>query len=201
MEKLVLPAFALFALSACDPSDVIAMNFTVDGTTVVAEGEIDATTEPKLKDILEDNPQITQLVLQNIGGSVDDEANLALGRFVRRSGLGTLVPSDGLVASGGTDLFLAGTPRILENGACVGIHAWADGNNRGARSYPRDDPEHTMYLEYYDDVGVPRDFYWHTLDAAPANEMHWMDANELDDFDLVDAPVQQLSGSNICDNR
>lgn len=176
------------------------MAFEVDGNRVFLEGEIDADTQDDFEDILEDNPNIDTLVLQYIGGSVDDEANVEFGRFINELGLKTVVPSDGLVASGGTDLFLAGKVRLIQEGACIGVHSWA-AEDFTATDLPKSDREHDRYLDYYDDIDVPERFYWFTIEAAPADGMHWMSAGELASMGLLSLGVSKTGRKTACDRR
>jgi hypothetical protein len=99
--------------------DFTPVSFSIDGVSIVAEDDIDEQTLNRLRDVTRANPGAKILVFNNIGGSVDDDANLIFIQAVRNAGFKTIVPSNGLVASGGTDLFLAGVERILEPGACV----------------------------------------------------------------------------------
>ena len=71
--------------------------------------------------------------MQNVQGSVDDEANIAAARLVRERGLNTLIPGSGMIASGGTDFFLAGVKRTVQPGAKIGVHSWT-GNPNGTRA-------------------------------------------------------------------
>ncbi len=68
-------------------------------------GVLDSDVKSKVKKALSMNPKITSIVMQNVEGSVDDEANLDTTRFVRKRKLNTFIPDNGLVASGGTDFF------------------------------------------------------------------------------------------------
>lgn len=192
----------LFCLAANEgyADDHTPLRFSISGNELIASGEVDAEALEVFEDITSDNPEVTTLVLRYIGGSVDDEANVELARLVRDMGLTTLVPSDGLVASGGTDLFLAGVDRVLEPGACVGVHTWA-AEDFTATDLPRSDPEHDRYLSYYEDIGVNTDFYWFTLKAAPAEKMHWMTAAEAARFDLSTNRPTSLGTQSICDMR
>lgn len=91
----------------------------------------------------------------------------------------TYLPAQGEIASGGTDLFLAGVRRIVERGARIGVHSWSiDGADTGD-TLARDHPEHEVYLSYYRDVGIAEDFYWYTLQAAPPEDIHWMTEEEM----------------------
>ncbi len=189
----------LFTSSAC-ADDHTPMSFAVEGQRIVANGEIDGQTLDAFEEVVEQNPGVRTLVLNHVGGSVDDEANVVFSRIVRDLGFKTVVPSNGLIASGGTDLFLAGEQRILEKGACVGVHSWAAGDFT-ATDLPRSDAEHDRYISYYEDIGIDPEFYWFTIEAAPANGMHWMNAQDVTRYGVVttDAPV--MGTSQECDAR
>ena len=198
-KAALIPALA-FLVSGCLALDYPPMAFKVDRGMIVAAGAVDRSSIRAFNDIAAENPGIKTLVLQIVDGSADDEANLALGRIIRRAGFTTIVPSDGLVASGGTDLFLAGAVRVLEEGACVGVHSWSDGVFDGA-STPRTSFHHAPYLEYYQFMGIPEGFYWFTLERAPASGMHWMNQGEADGFGMTTNPSPYLGPSNECDRR
>ncbi len=150
----------------------------IRGDFLFLKGVINSDTYADVIDMLAAHPNIQSLVLTDVPGSADDEANLALGRVVRKAGLITYLPAEGLVASGGTDLFLSGAKRVMGRGARVGVHSWGDDDITG-NDLPRDDPEHERYLSYYREIGIPEQFYWFTLEAAPADDIHWMTEAEL----------------------
>lgn len=150
-------------------------------------GDIDRTLPHRIRELHENYPEVTTIVMQDVPGSIDDEANLAAARLVRRYGFKTLVPDDGLIASGGVDFFLAGVERTVEPGAKLGVHSWA-GDNLTGSELPHDDPDHRPYLNYYLDMGIPTDFYWFTLDAAPADDIHFMTPEEIDHYQITTSP-------------
>ena len=195
----LVPAIA-FLVSGCGAWDYPPVDFTVDGNMIVATGVVDDSALRSFNEITADNPEIRTLRLQFVEGSVDDEVNLRLGRTIRRAGFTTIVPSDGLVASGGTDLFLAGAVRVLEEGACVGVHSWADGETDGA-SLPRASSHHALYLDYYGSMGIPEAFYWFTLESASASDIHWMDRGESDAYGIATGPSPNLGSSEECGQR
>lgn len=197
--KRLLYLAPIAALSACLGADYEPMQFTSNGTEIVARGAIDAGTLDRFLDITERHPDARTLVLEMVEGSVDDEANLIFSREVRKRGFTTVVPSQGLIASGGTDLFLAGVTRQIAPGACVGVHSW--GGDVEGRDVPRTDPVHQEYLSYYDVMGTPQAFYWFTLDAAGADEMHWMSTAEVARFGMTTAPAAGLASAAVCDAR
>ncbi|QTD57479.1 COG3904 family protein [Parasphingorhabdus cellanae] len=200
LTKLVI-LISLTVLAGCGHQlHHTPMQFSVERDRITAIGEVDSNSLNAFENVLKKNPNIRTLVLKNVGGSVDDEANIEFSRVVRELGFVTIVPSDGLVASGGTDLFLAGVQRILEAGACVGVHTWAT-EDYVATDLPRTDPEHDPYLAYYDDIGIDQNFYWFTLEAAPADNMHWMSDSEVAEFKISTSSALSLGSAAICEHR
>ncbi len=189
------------ALGDYDPLSV-----EIRSEMIIASGVIDGTTPTILGDAIQQNPNAKTLILLNVPGSVDDISNLKIAREVRAAGLKTVVPADGMVASGGTDLFLAGVQRTIESGACIGVHSWAGGtifNIRQGRDYPKDAPEHEKYLNYYDQMGIPSEFYWYTLDVADAESIHWMRDSEIKRYavgEIVPAKSPDATAQQ-CDER
>lgn len=152
--------------------------------TLYMKGVIYSNTLDEIKDILDQNPQVTTLVMVNVPGSIDDEINLVASQEIRKRKINTYLPEDGMVASGGTDMFLAGTKRMAHSTAKLGVHSWSDGT-KGGDQYPKDHPDHTKYLTYYKDMQIPTDFYWYTLKAAPAEDIHWMTPDEIKKYKIT----------------
>ena len=164
-----------------DPEDPV--EFEVIGPRAYMIGVIDSSTPDAVEDLLEDHPQATTIVLVNVPGSADDEANLEAARMVRAEGLATHVPADGEIASGGVDFFLAGQTRTYDDGARFGVHSWGTGDpGFNATDLDEDDPEHDRYLDYYDELGIDSEFYWFTIEAAPPEDIHWMTSAELAEY-------------------
>ena len=183
---------ALVILSACAQFDELSVQ-RADNSLVVT-GVIDAETERILREATAANPGANLLILSHIPGSVDDESSLTnLSRFVRGSNLTTIVPADGMVASGGTDMALMGRNRVIEPGACIGVHTWATGGLFGVETgaeLARDDPAHQLYLRFYREMGIDEDFYWFTLEAADADNIYWMNEEEINRFQISTIPVK-----------
>ncbi len=164
-----------------DPEDEGLILDLRDGMLFI-RGIVDGNSRDQVYDALKDAPNVRVVVLTTVPGSADDEVNLELGRMLRSAGVITYLPAQALVASGGTDLFLSGAQRILERGAMLGVHSWADTEGIAGGELPRDHREHQRYLEYYREMGIPEDFYWFTLQAAPPEGIHWMTEYELQDY-------------------
>lgn len=155
--------------------------FAVEGRAALMHGVIGPSTPGRVLELILEFPEVDTIVMEEVPGSMDDDSNLRAARLVRRRGFTTIVPSGGMIASGGTDFFLAGVRRIVEPGGMIGVHSW-DGFNEEGRDLPEDHPEHAKYLDYYREMGVPSDFYRFTLEAAPADDIHWMTAREISRF-------------------
>lgn len=187
---------ALVCLAGCGAEDYDPLTLTPQGDHFLAQGVIDGTTPDTLRKALAANPDIKTILMQYVPGSADDEANLDASRLIRAGGIATVVPRGGFIASGGTDMFLAGVQRQIRSGACIGVHSWASGTGTEGKDVPRDDPEHHLYLNYYKEMGIPSEFYWFTLSAAEAEGMHYMNNGEIAQFDMTTAPMAGASEAN-----
>lgn len=159
-------------------------NENTDSDTVYMNGVIYGNTLDDIKTLFREHPQVKHIVMVNVPGSIDDEVNLLASREIRKHGVSTHIPADGMVASGGTDMFLAGTTRTVESGAKLGVHSWS-GGEKEALDYPRDHQEHTKYLTYYKEMGIPTSFYWYTLEAAPADDIFWMTPQDIITYQVL----------------
>jgi hypothetical protein len=166
-------------LLACVP-----LRFEVDGTTAYMTGDLSGSAPRKVRALFEENPDLERIELVMCPGSLDDFAALEAARLVREQGVDTHVGSEGEIASGAVDFFIAGVNRSVDDGGLVGVHSWSGGALEG-NELPRDDPEHALYLDYYDEMGIDEAFYWFTLDAAPSNDIHWMTQDELAEYGLI----------------
>jgi hypothetical protein len=161
------------------------VSFDVVGDRAYMNGTINTGTPERVAELLAEHPDLSVIELEVVPGSVDDEACLAAGLLVREHGLSTYLAADGEIASGGVDFFLAGVERTVEDGGLVGVHSWSQLGGPNGEDLPRDDPEHQPYLDYLVEMEVTEDFYWFTLDAAPANDIHWMSRTELVAYDVI----------------
>lgn len=177
--------------------------FEAEDDVLYMTGEIDESTPETLSKALRDNPAVVGIVMENVPGSNDDDSNLKAAMMVRNRGLKTYLPSDGIIASGGTDFFLAGVERIIEDGGCVGVHSWSDDDlNVPPTSLPKDHEGHQIFLDYYRKLGIDASFYWYTIQAASADAMHWMSKQELINYRVATGFREPDAGSVVsCDDR
>lgn len=168
----------LILLTACESTYRDMTDTYVDGDKLYMSGTLNAQTYDEVEELLELNPQIKTVVLEHIDGSIDDEINLQTGLMIYNAGLNTYLPSDGFIESGAVDIMCAGKERIIERGAHVGVHSWADDEGGRGDELPKDHAEHEPYLDYFSEVDCGPEFYWFTLDAAGPDDMHIMTEQE-----------------------
>ena len=163
--------------------------FSVENNVVRMNGEINSKTYDQFIELHKANPQITTLYEEIVPGSLDDETMIRLSYYIRAQGLNTVIGCRSEIDSGGVDLFLAGVERIVDCAdqkivPWIGVHSWSDGSKQ-ASDYPRDAREHENNRKYIEDMLGKDDFYWFTIYAAPADNIHPMTRAEIDKYGLV----------------
>ena len=190
-----LAAFVAVTLTGCVETDEEALlyldltEFAADGDRLMMNGPINSRTYVQFINAMDAHPEVATLVLLDVPGSLDDETMIRLGYEVRRRGLNTHLESGSEAHSGGVDLFIAGVERTMERGAVLGVHSWSDGERDGA-DYPRGAPEHEANRAYIEAMIGDDAFYWFTLEAAPADDIHLMTAAEIARFGLLTAAAR-----------
>ena len=178
-------------VSACAPQTRTTLE--VDGGRLFLLGTFDHGTYKAVLDTLDAHPEVDTLVFTANGGSVDDECTLNLGREIRRRGINTHLIEDGVLASGGVSLFLAGSRRTVEATPLLGVHSWQHCSQSGdqpatctdASDYPASDEQHLLHKSYISEMLGSDAFYWHSIRAAPSNSIHWLTDSELETFGLA----------------
>lgn len=162
------------------------------GARAALLGTTDSDSPAQFAAMMKAYPGVRRIDLVEVPGTIDDDANLALGRMIRKAGLATHVPDHGSVRSGGVELFLAGVERSAAPTAEFAVHSWRDEDGREAGDLPANDPVHQAYLAYYRDMGLSaemaRAFYTMT-NETPHDQARYLDADALDDYvSLAKAP-------------
>lgn len=187
---------AAFYLSACstlrggehaslsDMEENRALSVYVEENAAYLSGYLTSEVPEQIASLINDHPNVTDLVLVDVPGSLDQEATIEAARLIRRFELNTHIAKTGYVLSGGVDLFLGGVKRTIGAGAGVGVHSWRDVSHT-TEDIDLSDPVHASYVNFYLAMGIPERFYWFTLDAAPAERIYFLSPEELYDYQLV----------------
>lgn len=158
----------------------------IDGARYRLEGGISEGDADRLADmILQADPVPDTLVLQSPGGSVADA--LALGRVIRREGIGTQMLSGEFCYSACPYLLAAGTTRDIDADASVGVHQHYFGENTflpagfAVEDIQRGQAEVMTYLN---DMGIDPLVMQHAL-STPPDEIYVLLPEELEAYGFI----------------
>lgn len=129
----------------------------LDPTRAALVAETDSYSPADFERMLRAFPGIGVLEMPDCPGTVDDHANLRLGRLIRAHGLATQVPEHGSVRSGAVELFLAGAHRSAAPDAEFIVHSWIDDEGHEPGDFTASDPVNRAYVDYYRDMGLGSD--------------------------------------------
>lgn len=115
--------------------------------------ETDTSAPRQFARMLAAYPGIRVLEFRDCPGTLDDNANLVLGRMIHQRGIETVVPAGGSVRSGAVDLFLAGVRRIAAADAEFAVHAWLDEDGLRPTSFAPTAPINRRYVVFYHEAG------------------------------------------------
>ncbi|NQX82059.1 MAG: alpha/beta hydrolase [Flavobacteriaceae bacterium] len=159
-----------------------------DKKNILLNGVINSSALDKFKTIANDNPTIKNIEIKNCDGSINDVINLELAKYIYDNEYDIHLLDNGIIASGGTDLFLAGRKRTKGSNTKIGVHSWA-GNREIATDFPIGHAYHLPYIKYYVSVGFTQqqaeNFYYYTINAATADSIHWMTVAEIKLYNFI----------------
>ncbi len=166
----------------------IIFSISEDQKTIILDGAINSSAFEKFTELSSQYPKVKSIDIVNCDGSINDEVNLKLAKHIHENGFNIHLLNNGLVASGGTDLFLAGKKRSKGNNTKVGVHSWS-GLLKTATDFPKGHKNHLPYIEYYQAIGMSskeaEDFYFFTINSAPADSIHWMTEEEIKNYNIL----------------
>lgn len=181
---LSLLVIMTFLVSCSDDNDKNDFGIfkVLDDTAIEMNGDITSKTLKNFNRLIEQYPDIKIINMNQVPGSTDDETNLKVAQRVYDLGIATHIMDGGEIASGGVDFFLAGVKRTKGNDTSIGVHSW-EGDGKTAMDFPKGHEYHLPYINYYTSVGFTQqgaeDFYYFTINAAPASGIHWMTDEEI----------------------
>ncbi|WP_323778159.1 hypothetical protein [Leisingera sp.] len=197
MLRVMIVFFYLVLASAAAAKEALPQKFSLQGRTLVYDTEREADEElaeiteqdiGRLQEILKKNPEITELQLNSVGGSIFAGEEIA--GLVLDYGLDTSV--DGECISACVDVFLAGSRRRMTIGSKIGFHQrswsaaevhkyyrserkaqrWATPFEFGSWIYLDTQQEIFDHLSYMVERGVDPGFAIETLRTDPNGEWY-----------------------------
>ncbi len=192
MRVLLVITIQLFLINACSNEGTSKTKYgifkVIDENTIEMDGTIRSSTLDNFEEMIADHPNLNRINIKEVPGSKDDEINLQVSKIVFDRKMDIHIQEDGFVASGGTDFFLAGNSRTKGSNTRIGVHSWSDGSNE-ASSFPVGHQNHQPYIDYYQSIGFTQneaeDFYYFTINAASADDIHWMTDDELLEYNIL----------------
>lgn len=149
----------------------------------------DARSPAAFAAMLATYPAIAELDLIECPGTLDDVANLRLGRMIHARGLVTHVPSGGSVRSGAVELFLAGTRRSAGPHAEFAVHSWIDEDGKQPADYAKNAPVNRTYLDYYREMGmsaIEAQAFYDMTNAVANADARWLNAAQMSQWVRLD---------------
>ena len=151
--------------------------------------ETDSRSPDAFKAMLRAYPGIRTIEFVECPGTLDDVANLQLGRMIRARGLDTDVPDGGSVRSGAVELFLAGLHRRADADADFAVHSWRDDTGRQPSDVPEADPVNRTYIAYYRQMGLSAEkaeAFYALTNSVPNEDALWLKKADIAKFAAVD---------------
>ncbi len=160
---------------------------------IVLNGIINSSALKEFKKLEKQYPTIKILEIVNCEGSINDNVNLKLAAYIYKQKFNIHLLDNGLIASGGTDLFLAGAKRTKGVATKIGVHSWGGQDDNGktvtASDFPVGHKHHLPYIAYYVTVGFTQQdaeaFYYFTINAASFDDVHWMTDKEVEEYKIL----------------
>ncbi|OYW16257.1 MAG: hypothetical protein B7Z39_01910 [Novosphingobium sp. 12-64-8] len=163
----------------------------IDGTRAALVAETDSLSPADFAAMLRAYPGIRTLELVDCPGTVDDTANLRLGRMIRAAGIATDVPPGGSVRSGAVELFLAGARRSAAPDAEFAVHAWLDEDGRQPQDFAHDAPVNRAYIGYYREMGMaPAQAvaFYALTNSVPNRQVLWLHTPDVARYAALESP-------------
>lgn len=149
------------------------------------EGAIGAGDAPRIiTQMDQSDPVVTDLIIQSPGGSVHDA--LALGRYLRSSGITTRILSGEICYSACPYLFAGGTDRLVAAAASVGVHQHDFDKNTYLPAFVAiEDIQRGQgeVMSYLNEMGVDPLIMQHAL-ATPASEIYVLLPEQIETYRL-----------------
>ncbi len=195
--KLFVFSSAIITLNSCDGGDTYVDVTEVtndqhdfppfyvsdDHQSAVLDGVIDSNSYFQFTRMLSQHTNIRTIFFDQALGSLNDDVTFQIGRLIDSRGIDTHLLSNGTIASGAVDIFLAGRNRTRGFNTLVGVNSWSDSFGNEGANYPSNSIVHDFYLNYYTSIGYSsqfaNDFYFFSIDAASSNQLYYLNEGDI----------------------
>lgn len=161
------------------------LEFSVVNERLIVRGEVSIRTPAAFADVMDQNPQVSVVVLQQVKSVTNVRAVLEIGRMIRERGVNVALQSDSDIHAEAVFLFMAGVERSMVAGAQIGLGRWIE------RDFSRS-PDFGGIREYSVEMLGSDAFYLFALRKGPSDGIYVMTEDEIAQFGLLTAPVQRF---------
>ncbi|TMO82171.1 hypothetical protein [Pseudoalteromonas spongiae] len=157
----------------------------VKDTAAELSGTLGSKTYVQFRDLALDHPSVNRIIFKSVDGSVNDDINMHTGRLIHQAQYTTVMPADGEAYSGGVDLYAAGIKKEYQVGGKLGVHAWCCEGDKDAGQLSKSHSAHGAQLTYFREIlgqELGPEFYFFTINAAPADDIYLMTQAEINKY-------------------
>ena len=169
---------------------------TSDSPAAYLVGHLGVTFPYAINALQTDYPWVKILILKEVPGGYGMEAIIDGMHMIYDAGMATVLEPDSMVASAGTDVFIAGKYRHAMAGAKLGIHEFGGDAPQG------EDKTTTAIRDFFTKVGIRDDFYAF-MRSKPHDTMYWLNPTELKKYNITNATladIEKITGANASKN-
>ncbi len=172
--------YALIQFASAD-----AAAFRVDGPRLHVSGNLTLLSTERIDILIEENPNLTTVVLGEIDRASDPVALIQKGGLIRSLGLNTAVGPDVALGGDAVYLFLGGVERRLADGATLVVSDWQS-DVGPASALAADHPAHTQRRGHVIAMLGDGAFYDFAIAAAPIGGAYVVTDRDLETFGLAE---------------
>jgi len=160
--------------------------FYVADNVAILHGKISSRTSIDLHNMLTDHPEVDTVEFGYVTGTVAPHIRdaISFGYNIRDFCLTTKIGKTSYITEEAVHAFIAGCDRQFEEGGSIAVSSWIDFSNQEVSTDSRSDFIHFKPLNYYDEMGIPRSFYFFQLSYADATPRH-VTHRELIEFSVI----------------
>lgn len=158
--------------------------YEVIGNKAYLKGTLGQKGYKNTKKMLEKNPQVAYIVMQDITGSVNEYYNQQTCVLIKEKGIQTIAMPGAKIEGGGVDFLISGKDPIVSDSSYLGVTSWNKGSKE-ASELSKDHKDHKFYTDFYDSIDIDKSFYWYRINKANSDELYWMTYDEIKEQNLA----------------
>lgn len=166
--------------------------YEVIGNKAYLKGTLGQKGYKNTQKMIQNNPQVAYIVMQDITGSVNDYYNQQTCYLLQEKGIQTIAAPSAKIEGGGVDFLISGKNPLVSDSSYLGVSSWKT-RGKEASELPKDHKDHEFYTKFYDSVAINPAFYWYRINKANSDELYWMPYEEIEQLNIATVePAQKI---------